>query len=61
MELNKNPKREYDYQELWNVLIQTLEGTIEYDENELDVDFGDKLYGLLDATRVILKDEEDEN
>jgi len=54
----KNPEREYDYQRLWSILIQTLESTIGLDENELDVGFGDKLYGLLDATRVILKDEE---
>jgi len=55
----KNKARDHDYDRLWNILIQTLESTIDLDENELDIDFSDALYGLLDATRNIIKDEEE--
>ena len=42
---------DYDYQTLWNTLINTLASTIEFDEKEDDVEFLEALHGLIDATR----------
>jgi len=51
--------RDHDYEQLWNVLIDTLSSTIDLDENELDIAFSESLHNLIDATRDIIKDNED--
>jgi hypothetical protein len=45
----------YDYDTLWNVLIDALGKTIDLDENEDDIKFNDKLHDLIDITREFVK------